>query len=115
MGYVFTGLPADSSELETLHGYFVARRGTKPVGAPVPPAAAYDPWQEPDELELAYAAACNRPIVRARPTSVALPRRIKPKAGRFGHAFPATSALASMVIVPALCYGLVWLIGHIPM
>lgn len=115
MGYVFTGLPADSSDLQTLHGYVVARRGTKPVGAPVPPAQAYDPWQEPDELELAYAAACARPEFHARPVPISVPRRIKPNARRFGQAFPATSALASLIMVPTLCYGLVWLIGRLPM
>jgi len=115
MGYVFTGLPADSSELETLHGYVVARRGRRPVGAPVPPPTAYDPWREPDELELAYAAASRLRPAAARPKRAARARPAAPKIRRFGFSFPATSALASMLIVPALCFGLVWLIGRVPM
>lgn len=116
MGYVFTGLPADSSDLETLHGYVVHRRGRKPVGASVPPPPAYDPWAEPDELELAYAAACRNVALQvARAVAAPAARRFTPKARRFGAAFPATSALASMLVVPALCFGLVWLLGRVPM
>ncbi|MBX3473124.1 MAG: hypothetical protein KF754_01935 [Planctomycetes bacterium] len=116
MAYVFVGLPADSSDLETLHGYVVARRGRKPVGAALPPREAYDPWAEPDELELAYAAASyQRPAVAARPAAAPAPRRARPVARRFGNPFPATGALASLLIVPGVCFGLVRLIGLIPM
>lgn len=115
MAYLFTGLPADSSELETLHGYAVARRGRKPVGAPLPPAAAYDPWQEPDELELSWTRESSaRPVV-ARPVVAAVARRAPLAARRFGIPFPSTGALASLLIVPGLCFCLVWLIGRIPM
>lgn len=114
MGWILTGLRADSSELQTLHGYFVQRRGAKPAGGPMPPQAAHDPWREPDELVLGYARPqSHRPPVSKPILHPLASSRPAQSVRRLGSPFPPNRVVASLFLVPALCGALVWLIGRL--
>lgn len=107
MSYVYYDLPADSAELETFNGYYVARAPQEATGyAPERP----DYTTGPDELRLSLA-----PLEATMP--VPLGERLSPlrlvdhapfKLGKF----MSNLELAGMFVVPSLCFVTIWLIGH---
>lgn len=117
MTTIFVDLPADSSDLATLHGYEVQVSVLEALGGPLDApvqAAPVDPWRAPPELNLGYAAASSRsePAPR-RAAMVDVARRHEP-ARRFGDPFPSSSLMFSLASVPFLCFALVWLIARLP-
>ena len=111
MAYIFTDLPADSSDLETYDGYHVARAATVARGGPV---KRDDPGEEPSELILSYPSATRgEPYIdRTIRRSVNAMTRVGP-GRRYGpHKFMTNGQLASFAVVPTLCYLMVWIIGQ---
>ena len=110
MPYIFYDLPADSSELETVHGYQVSRIAYRASGGPVKREPAFAP---PAELIL---EGPRRPwfepaMARVQPAP-GMARRAPTRAWTT-RGFISTRALAGYVCVPSLCFTLVWLMGHI--
>ncbi|MBK8207463.1 MAG: hypothetical protein IPK87_11865 [Planctomycetes bacterium] len=101
MAYCFLDMPADSSDLDTFQGYFVARAPRVAKGGPIrrpsdelllnlPPAGSVRPYPEPVEYRRG-----KRVVVLARHQTPLAPNYL----------------LASWLAVPALCGALVWMIG----
>jgi len=99
MGHVFKGLPADSAELQTLHGYFVYGPVAQAAGSSPP-----QPWNatpsEPTPPAHAFALPWPATVVQeSRRTRV------------YGEPFPPNTVTAALLLVPVFCAMLVWLVG----
>jgi hypothetical protein len=108
MAYVFTDLPADSSELETFKGYYVSRSVKSAHGGRVP-----RPWDPPTEFVL---EGTRRPwfepaLMRAQ-SLPALARVARSRAWCM-RGFVTWRQAASLVSVPSLCFIAIWLLGHV--
>ena len=115
MPYVFFDAPADSADLESLGGYQVARLVAEAKGGPVGPPCEPQPCT--GELLLSYPPAQSylpRPVTvarAARPRSAGLLPASRAGRGRWTWKLAPTSALASLLVVPGLCFMAVWLLG----
>ena len=120
MPYVFYDLPADSSELETYHGYQISRLVQEPRGGTVKRPALSLPNGEgpsapPAELILQGPRRPWFEPVLARmqaPAGRTMARRVSSRAWCM-RGFISARALAGYLTVPSLCFTLVWLIGRI--
>lgn len=117
MPYVYLDAPADSADLETLGGYQIARLVAEAKGGPVAPPA--EPETGGQELLLAYPEARSylpRPVTVARAArrgaGLSLPAS-RAGRGRWTWKLAPTGALASLLVVPALCFVAVWLLGSV--
>ena len=111
MAYIFTDLPADSSDLETFNGYHVARSATIPRGGP---CKREDPNAGPDELVLSYPSCTSGDpyIERSIRRSVNAMTRVMPGRSYGPFKFMTNGQLASMAVVPSLCFLMVWIMGQ---
>lgn len=112
MAYIFTDLPADSSELETYNGYHVASAATVARGGPV---KREDPGEGPAELVLSYPSATRgypKFLQRTVRRSTNAMTRVIPGRSIESHKFMTNGQLASFAVVPTLCYLMVWIIGQ---
>lgn len=112
MAYIFTDLPADSSDLETFDGYQIARTATVARGGP---CKQEDPSAGPEELILSYPPGTGsypHHVDRAVRRSVNAMTRVVP-GRRYGpFKFMSNGQLASMAVVPTLCFLMVWIMGQ---
>ncbi|MBZ0134748.1 MAG: hypothetical protein K8I27_00075 [Planctomycetes bacterium] len=107
MAYIFTDLPADSSELDTYNGYHVARTATIACGGPVR-------RDGPEELILTYKGTSNnrRAQIPTNQRSAKPMTRVIPGRRHNPPKFVSNGQLASLAIVPCLCYVMVWMLGR---
>lgn len=107
MPYVFTDLPADSSELETFKGYHVRRAPDEPFGGPVKP-----PDDAPEELVLSYSARRRGPRKPVRWI-----RREEPRSARCypwrTRTMVGNGLLASWLLVPSFCFIAIWTLARL--
>jgi hypothetical protein len=110
MAYVFYDLPADSSELETYHGYQVSRVVAEPRGGAVKREDLFAP---PAELVLqGKRRPWFEPVVARMNATPGMARRVPTRAW-CTRGFFSAKALASYLCVPSLCFLMVWIIGRI--
>jgi hypothetical protein len=103
MAPVFIDLPADSAELQTLHGYAVY--GPRPLAGGGPP-----PVQP--KFSLAREAELGEFLLDFSPPPVPLKRRAT---RRYGDPFPPNHVLWALLFVPMFSGFLVWAVGRFPL
>ena len=112
MAYIFTDLPADSSDLDTFDGYHIARTATIARGGP---CKQEDPSAGPEELILTYPSATRaypRYLERTVRRSVNAMTRVMPGRRIGPYKFMTNGQMASMAVVPTLYFLMVWVLGQ---
>jgi hypothetical protein len=104
MALVFTDLPADSAEMQTLHGYAIYGPPLKAGGGPPP---------LPPRFELVRDAAFVEPLFE-HPVSISW-AAAPPAARRFGEPFPPNPLVAALALIPLVSAALVWVAGRLPL
>jgi hypothetical protein len=107
MPYVFTGLPADSSELETFKGYHVSSAPDEPFGGPVEP-----PEDGPEELVLSYSARRHVPQKPVRWIRTEEPNSTRHYPWR-AKTMVSNGLLASWLLIPSACFLAIWTLARL--